>query len=220
LGARYIFFADSAFNDSQGHYLQVAEALVRAGNQTPWCAFFRPQNLTRDKLKLLQRAGLTAMELGTDATSDTTLAGLNKGFTFADALRTNELAVELNIPCAHFVIFGGPGETEQTVEEGMANIEQLHHSVTFAFTGIRILPNTKVHALAVSQQVIREDTPLLEPIFYFSPAIDPEKLDHRLRTAWKGRLDKIYPASQMQDRIRYLHQRGHIGPMWDLLIRR
>jgi len=48
LGARYIFFTDAVFNDPKEHYLEVAEALIRSGNKTPWCAFFRPQGLTKE----------------------------------------------------------------------------------------------------------------------------------------------------------------------------
>lgn len=217
LGAGYIFFADAAFNDPQGHYLQVAEALIRAGNKTPWCAFFRPQNLTRDGLELLKRSGLAAMEVGSDATTDTTLAAINKGFTFDDVCQVNDLAVSLEIPCAHFVIFGGPEENDQTVDEGLRNMDRLKHSVAFAFAGIRILPNTAIHDLAVSQNLLQPNTPLLEPVYYFSPEISVEGLDRRLKGAWGKRLDRVYPASDMQPRVRRLHQRGHIGPIWDLL---
>ncbi len=218
-GARYIFFADAAFNDSTGHYLEVAEALIRAGNKTPWCAFFRPQGLSEDGLALMKKSGLAAMELGTDAASDTTLAALQKGFTFDEVRKTNEFAAAQKIPCAHFVIFGGPGEDDNTIEEGIRNIDSLPRSVTFAFSGIRILPDTAVYDLALEQGVVAETDSLLEPVFYFSPALDRKRLDQRLREAWKGRLDKLYPAAVMQERIQHLHNRGHVGPMWDFLVR-
>ena len=54
--------------------------------------------------------------LRTDAASDTTMAGLGKGFTFADVEAVNRACVAEQLPCAHFVIFGGPGETEATVQ--------------------------------------------------------------------------------------------------------
>ncbi len=218
-GVGYIFFADAAFNDPTGHYLEVAEALVRAGNKTPWCAFFRPQGLTEDGLALMKESGLAAMELGTDAASDTTLAGLHKGFTFHDVRKTNELAATQKIPCAHFVIFGGPGEDPKTVEEGIRNIDSLPRSVTFVFAGIRILPDTAVYDLALQQGVVKKADPLLEPVFYFSPELKQEQLDKRLREAWTGRFDKLYPAAAMQERIHHLHKKGHIGPMWDFLVR-
>ena len=219
-GARYIFFTDSVFNDPKGHYLRVAEELVRAGNSTPWCAFFRPQGLEREALKLLQRAGLSAMELGTDAGCDKTLAGLHKGFTFDEVRQANDLALDLGIPCAHFIIFGGPDEDGDTLAEGLRNVEGLDGSVTFAFKGIRILPDTAIYERAVAEGLIARDRKMREPVFYFSPGIEEKVLDEELRRAWSGRFDRIYPAAEMQDRIKHLHHHGHVGPMWDFLVRR
>ena len=219
-GAKSIFFTDSVFNDVQGHYLEVAEALVRAGNKTPWCGYFRPQHLTAEGLSLMKRAGLIAMELGTDGGCNTTLAGLQKDFTFDDVIRTNELAVSQNVPCAHFLIFGGPDETAQTLAEGLANIEKLKNTVVFAFAGIRVLPGTAMHRRAIDDGVLAPDQSLLEPVFYFSPHIDEQEIDRTIRAAWRGKFDRIYPPSELQDRVTHLHSNGHVGPLWDKLITR
>ena len=82
--------------------------------------------------------------MGTDAACDATLEELNKGFTFADAVRTGNLASQLGLACAHFIMFGGPGENQKTFREELENIDRLEDSVVFAFTGIRILPETGI----------------------------------------------------------------------------
>jgi lipid biosynthesis B12-binding/radical SAM protein len=219
-GAKCIFFTDSVFNDTQGHYLEVAEALIRAGNKTPWCGYFRPQNLTGEDLALMKRAGLSAMELGTDAGCNTTLAGLQKDFTFEDVVRVNDLAISQGVPCAHFVIFGGPDETRETLAEGLANIENLNNTVVFAFTGIRILPGTAMHQRAIDDGVMAADQSLLEPFFYFSPHIEQQEIDRTIREAWRGRLDRIYPSSEMQERVTRLHSKGYVGPLWEKILSR
>jgi radical SAM superfamily enzyme YgiQ (UPF0313 family) len=217
LGARYIFFTDAVFNDPAGHYLEVAEALVRAGNRTPWCAFFRPSHLTSEAIALMKRAGLAAMELGSDAATDDTLAGLHKGFDFAEVIATNEAARKAAVPCAHFLIFGGPGEDDGTLREGLKNVECLAETVVFAFAGIRILPHTAIHRRAIADGVIGRDRSLLTPAYYFSPAIEPTRLDATLRAAWANRVDRIYPCSEVQGRIDFLHGQGYVGPLWDLM---
>ncbi len=220
LGAKYIFFTDSTFNDPQKNYLKIAEVLIKRGNTTPWCAFFRPAGIDKEELKILKRAGLAAMEVGTDASTDETLEGLNKNFSFSDVLKFNDIAAELEIPCAHFIIFGGPNETQKTVKRGIKNIERLKHCVVFAYCGIRIFPKTKVYEIALNEGVIKPTTNLLPPVFYFSPYIDQKFLDKTLRQAWFGRFDRIYPCSEMLDRIKFLHSRGYVGPMWDVLVRK
>ncbi len=217
-GARYIFFTDAVFNDPDDHYLTIAEQLIRAKNATPWCAFFRPQNLTKDKLRLLKRSGMAAMELGTDGCTDTTLAGLNKGFTFDEVVEVNAAIVAESIACAHFIMFGGPGETEATVLQGITNIEKLRRAVVFAYIGIRILPGTRVHKRALLEHLIADDADLVAPVFYYSPQVGRDFIESRLLAAFRGRKDRIFPVSESEIAIPFLHRMGHIGPLWDLLI--
>lgn len=217
-GARYIFFTDAVFNDPDDQYLEIAERLAQAGNKTPWCAFFRPQNLSTETLRLLKRSGMAAMELGTDATTDTTLAGLKKGFTFDEVIAVNEKIVAESIPCAHFVMFGGPGETEETVTQGLANLERLRQTVIFAYIGIRILPGTGIHKRALEDGLIFLETDLVAPLFFYSQKVTRESIDNRLRQSFGRRKDRVFPVSEREHLIAMLHQMGHIGPLWDLLI--
>ena len=219
-GAKYLFFADAVFNDPCDHHLRVAEELIKKGNTVPWCAFFRPNNLSRSAISLMKRAGLSAMEFGTDASSDKTLAGLRKGFLFADVIKTEKAAVAEKIPVSHFIIFGGPGEDEQTFAKGLANVDHLKDSVVFGCIGIRVLPGTAIHDLAISEKVITKDGNLLDPVFYYSPKISRAEIDRKLRKSWHGRFDRIYPLEQMEPRIKHLHSKGHVGPMWDFLIKK
>ena len=218
-GARYIFFTDSVFNDAQGQYRKIAEALIKRNNDIPWCAFFRPQNLRRDDLRLLKRSGLAAIELGTDAVTDTTLAGLNKGFCFDDVMEIHQNIVEEAIPCAHYVILGGPDEDERTLRCGLENIERLERSVVFAFAGIRILPGTKIFDRAIDDNIIKTDQSLLSPVFYFSPHLSHKYIDEQIRQSFGDRLERIYPCSKFEGRITMLHNMGHVGPLWDIILR-
>ncbi len=219
-GARYIFFTDGVFNDPFDHYLKVAEAMIRSGNSTPWCAFFRPQKMGREELRLLKRSGMAAMELGTDASTDQTLAGLNKGFTFAEVLALNRTIAEENIPCAHFIIFGGPGETPTTVRQGLENIAQLGDCIVFAYIGLRILPDTGLYKQAVAEKIITAQTDIIRPIFYYSPDIDREFIDTELRNSFAARRDRIYPMAEMEHYVRLIHSLGHSGPLWDRMLSR
>lgn len=217
-GARYIFFTDGVFNDPEDRYLEIAEELVRVGNTVPWCAFFRPQNLPREALRLLKRSGMAGMELGTDATSDETLAALHKGFTFAEVVAVNEAIVAEEIPCAHFVMFGGPGETPETVAKGLGNLDKLDRAAVFVYLGIRILPGTRLHERALRERIVHAGTNLIHPVFYYSPGIDRAMVDKQLRQAFHGRRDRVFPVTDREQFVPLLHRRGYDGPVWNLLI--
>lgn len=216
-GARYIFFTDGVFNDPKEHYLLIAEALIQAGNTTPWCAFFRPQNLDRKKLRLLKKSGMAAIELGTDAATDITLAALHKGFTFDQVVKINDLVVAESLPCAHYIMFGGPDETKETVTQGIVNIEKLQKAVVFAYIGIRLLPGTKLYDQALAEKILSPDTDLIPPYFYYSPLVERDFIDRELRKAFQGKKERVYPMAETEKLIPFLHSLGHDGPLWDLL---
>lgn len=216
--ADLVFFTDSVFNDNSGHYLEVAEALARKELPVKWSAFFQPTAIARDDLRLLKRSGLQGMEVGTDASTDTTLAAMNKPFLFEDARRFNEACVNEHIPCAHFVIFGGPGETPETVKEGIANMNSLTCCVVFPFSGIRLHSGTPLYSQAKRENVIAADTSLLRPHYYFSPHINPAVMNETLTQGFAGRRDRIFPPSDGQDRMNVLRRFGYRGLLWVTLI--
>ncbi len=217
-GVDHVFFTDSVFNDPGGHYLEVAEALVRSGLNVKWSAFFKPMPITADELALLKRAGLYAVELGTDATCDATLAGLDKSFDFAQALAFNQACVAQEIPVAHFVMFGGPGETMGTVREGLANLDRLESCVVFAFSGIRILPGARMLDIARQDGLLADGAPLLKPAYYFSPRVDIPAMHEAMQASFAGRRERIFPPSEGQARMEVMQRFGYRGLMWDKLI--
>ncbi|MCL7487560.1 MAG: cobalamin-dependent protein [Desulfobulbaceae bacterium] len=217
--ARYIFFTDSVFNDPGGSYLEVCEALIRRGNKLPWTGYFRPTRMKREHMDIMKRSGLDAMEVGTDCGCDATLASVKKDFTFDDVISFHELATEFKIPCAHFIMFGAPGENRETVRESLDNLERLDPAVLMAFNGIRILPRTGIHARAIADGIIDENQDLLEPTYYFSPEIQPGEIDTLIQKSWRNRPDRICPGASDTQRVAMFHKKGFTGPIWDKIIR-
>ena len=218
-GIERFFFTDSVFNDAEGHYLLIAEEMLRRKSSLRWCCYIRPEGIGRKEIALLKRAGLYAAELGTDAACDVTLRSLGKGFTFSDALAVNRAFVAEQVPCAHFVMFGGPGETRETVTEGLANLAQLENTVVFAFTGIRILPGTPLLALAIREGFLTKDTSLREPVFYQSPLIEGEVMNAMITESFHGRRDRIFPPEMSKEMLTVMHRFGFHGLLWDTLIK-
>jgi hypothetical protein len=134
-------------------------------------------------------------------------------------VEANETLVSCRIPCAHFVMFGGPGETAATVAEGLANLRRLASTVVFAFSGIRILPGTALHRLAVRDGLLAPGAPLLEPIYYHSPGVDRVAMEAAITASFRGHRDRFYPPERGRARMEVLHRFGHRGLIWDTLIR-
>ncbi len=213
-----IFFTDSVFNDDEETYLEMVEELIRSEIRMPWSAFFQPIGIENKHLRRLKRSGLYAAESGTDASSDATLEGLNKGFCFDDVVHFNEICLNQEIPCAHYIMFGGPGETRGTVKDGLDNIELLKNCVVLAFSGVRLLPGTLLYWKAVKEGIVQEEDSLLKPVFYFSPDIEPETMNKTLAEAFKHQRQRIFPPSACQEKLKLLRRFGYRGPLWETLI--
>lgn len=217
-GAQYIFFTDSVFNDNRGQYRAVVAELARRGVCVPWTAFFKPSDELDDDIVARMRAtGLHAAELGSDAPSDATLRGIGKGFTFADVDRCNTLFLKHGVATAHYFMFGCPGETPETVVEGIANIKGMKQTVVFVFMGIRILPGTGLARRAIREGVLAEGQSLLEPVYYVSPQVDRAWLEHTLKEAFAGERHIVFPPDAMEAKLHFLYKLGYAGPLWDTL---
>lgn len=215
---KYIFFVDSVFNDDEGAYLEVIDEMIRRKVNIPWTAFFKPGGLTDEIVERMKQTGFGAAEVGTDAACDTTLKRMGKSFTFKDVTECNELFMRHGIATSHFFMFGGPGETPETVEEGIRNILGLQKCVAFIFMGIRILPNTPLARLAMQEKLIAPDEGMLKPIYYLSPAVDKQWLEETLTRAFADVRHCVFPPDAMDNSLQVLHKLGYTGPMWDLLL--
>jgi len=219
-GMNYFAIADAVFNDERGHFLQVAQELVRRNIAISFTAFLRPAKFTREEVRLLKTAGLHTVEWGTDGSNDTALKGLEKGFLWEDVLSSNDLFSEAGIAGCHFIIAGGPGETPDTIQEGLQNLDRLKQTVVMVSLGVRIIPGTKIHKLALDQGIVNQKEDLLNPVYYFSPYIQASATDQILRKAFNGRIDRVYPMGQNLDKVAAFHAMGYRGPIWNYLIKK
>jgi hypothetical protein len=126
------------------------------------------------------------MVITPDSASETMLRNLRKGFTLEHVRRAAMLAKQSGIRSTWFFLLGGPGETQETVEETVSFAEQnlnWSRSLSIFMTGIRILPNTDLAKRAVEEGLLPADSDLLEPAFYFSPQVSEQWVLDRINRA-------------------------------------
>ena len=220
-GARFLFVTDSAFNADPEHSLAVAEAFRSAGLTIPWGAFFAPLHPSGDYYRQLARAGLTHVEFGTEAMTDSVLEAYHKPFRVADVRAAHAAALAAKVHVAHYLLLGGPGETAATLAETLSNIDKLPRTVVFFFCGMRIYPHTALYRLAVANQSITPEQNLLEPVFYRADGLDEKTIMETVRQQSGGRVNWVFGAggAETERILARLHRRGFVGPLWEFLIR-
>lgn len=215
-GMRYAFFVDSVFNTRTSHVVETCEAIIRAKLELQWECFLRPGNIDRALLQLMKRAGLRHIEFGSDSFSDTTLASYGKSFSFEEIRQASELANEVGVQYSHFLIFGGPGETPETVEETLARARTLPAAFFFATIGMRIYPETDLwRKLGPEKQGETAADYLVDPRFYLAPGLTAQGLHARLRELLKNASNWIIgdPPAAFSETLTKLRKRGISGPM-------
>jgi len=220
-GARYFFITDSAYNSDIEHSLAVAGAFRKAGISIPWGAFFAPLRLPPDYFSRMAAAGLTHVEFGTESLSAAMLKTYRKPFTVDDVMTAHRQARDAGLHAAHYLLMGGPGESAATVQETLDNLESLKRAVFFFFIGIRIYPGTALYETALAEGTITAAMNLLEPFYYESNAIDRPAIEALVRERAGRRMNWIIGSGGETGgaAIRKLHDRGHIGPLWEHLAR-
>ena len=163
----------------------------------------------------MKQAGLSHIEFGTESLSDTILKKYGKPFTVADILRISGLCDQLEIDYAHFLILGGYGETEKTLDETFENSKKITRSVFFPFIGMRIYPGTSLHKIAIEENIVKKDDPLLEPVYYVSKDIDLLSLKAKAKQTGK---QWIFPDENRTDIMIRMRQKNKKGPLWEYLI--
>lgn len=215
-GARYAFVVDSVFNSTRDHVAAICEALIRRRLTLRWGCFLRPQGLDRELMTLMQRAGLAHVEFGTDSFCDRVLHDYGKRFTFDDVRQAHDAARAAGVDACHFLICGGPGETEATLAETFNHSTQLAGAIIMAVVGMRIYPGTPLERRARREGLLAPDADLLAPSYYIAPGLTTDGVFATLRTFTARAPGWIAgdPAPEYERLVERLRRRGVAGPLW------
>lgn len=218
-GVRHWFFVDNIFNMPLRHAKEICDEIASRALDIEWSAYLNPKFVDEELCRLMARSGCKAIEFGTDAGSATMIANLDKEFEVDDLRRSSMLCHAHGLKFAHSLIFGGPGETAQTVGETLALMDELRPTAVIAMTGIRILPGTGMVEIARRDGQIDADDDLLYPRFYVAPTLGDELIEMieghaRRHSNW------VVPGLGIKTNVQVLQKlraRKIKGQLWRLL---
>ena len=169
---------------------------------------------------IMKKAGCTHVEFGSDALSNRVLAKLRKPFKVKEVLRASHLCNEIGIKCAHYIIFGAPGENRASLKEEFKTIRKLNGDAIIAMIGIRIYPGTELEKISIREGVIAAHANLLFPSFYLSSEIPTEELVARVKEFTLANPNCVVPGLEIRSTeamYSVLRKHYHEGPLWGYL---
>ncbi|NTV50560.1 MAG: radical SAM protein [Geobacteraceae bacterium] len=220
-GVSYLYFVDDIFNYPTDFAEELCRAISAERLPVNWSAFINPDFITPRLLQAMQEAGCDAVEYGSDSGSPQMLKNLGKSFTVDSIRESSRLCHEMGMDFAHYILFGGPGETRETVLETFTLMDEVEPTAVITMTGIRIYPGTAMEQIALRDGIIAKGDCLLEPVFYISPAIRDGLCDLVTEQALKRRTWivpslEVNVSSAMLDALRMFPVKG---PLWRLMKR-
>ena len=115
-GIDQFFVVDSIFNAPRGLRRARRGGAPAARPPDPLVVLRRTRATSRAELAdLMMEAGCQSVDFGTDAAAAATLRGFRKSFTVEDILAASAVCRERGLPFCHSLVFGGEGETWDTV---------------------------------------------------------------------------------------------------------
>ncbi len=176
-------FVDSVFNDPLDHSRAILEEIIRR----PWKADFtamgvHPKGLDDDYLKLMWRAGFRSFMITPESVSDVMLRNYKKAFVKEDIIKAAEAINRTSFAAWWFFMIGGPGETNETLQESLDFVQEKLKkngrpvtNVAHFFFGVRIYPHTRLWEISVAEGFVNNRTDPTKPVWYVSDRLDLDK---------------------------------------------
>jgi len=123
---------------------------------------------------LYRRAGGYFSMIDFNSFSDTMLENYKKPFNVEDIYNFGKQANRHGLKFGVELLFGGPGETRETIKESMAFLPRINYSLLNYAIGVRITPHTLLSEIAKQAGLIQSSSDLLFSKFYVSKDIDLE----------------------------------------------
>ena len=219
-GVDYFFFVDNVFNYPRAHGVAICKEIIKRRLKLRWTAYTSPGVVDEAMFAIYKEAGCDALDFGSDSMSQIGLASMSKWFTVTKIKDATRWCRENQIKVSHSLIFGPPGETQESVEETIANVHECAPDVVIAMVGVRIYPHTPLARRLVKLEWIRQEDIGLEPVFYVEDSLR-EYLFERIQKEGRQNHNWILPGFNKKMNFPLLFERlrakGNKGPMWKMI---
>ena len=161
-----IFFADDEFNlPDERHPIAVLEGLRERGltRHISWRAYFNPTPFSAEFAELVRETN-GHVSITVDSAADTLLETAQKPFRRRHLDALVALLGEHGVSADLGLIFGLPGETEETIAETIAFVRSLPESIEVVYSaGARVYPHTPLARIAEQEpeRLVGADDPTL-----------------------------------------------------------
>ncbi len=128
-----IFITDSVFSYPRKHSQDFCLELIKRNIDIHWVAYINPRDITKELLFVYKNAGCLKLILAIDSLSAKVLEKYKKDFNIEEIKKCVKSLQAVGIPFMVELILGGPGESEETIDETIQFCEDYLKDVIVSF---------------------------------------------------------------------------------------
>jgi radical SAM superfamily enzyme YgiQ (UPF0313 family) len=171
------------FNCPPDYARALCEEIVSRKLDISWMTDLHPSSSSASLFELMKRAGCTLAFMDVGTCSASMLKNMGQDCSLDDIRRCCADLRRAELNYGLMVFFGGPGENSDTVEEGLAFIDELDPFTVAGDIGLRIYPGTPLVEIAEREGVISKGQDLYETTFYVAEGVKDWIYDRIARAA-------------------------------------
>jgi len=234
-GIDHLHTCDSEFNIPEWHAIDVCRKIIESGlgEKIRWYAYCSPVPFSRELAFIMRRAGCVGINFGVDSGDIHMLKRLKRSFAPEDIIRTASFCREAGIVTMLDLLFGAPGETEDSIKNTIALVRKTEAECIGISAGVRIYPGTALSEM-LSEGTLNEGLIYpgqkkdpSEPIFFIEPALGYRMFELIDRLVGSDErfffFDPTKPAQNYNynanQRLMDAIEGGFRGAYWDILRR-
>ena len=140
---RSFSFMDDNFTFNQNRTFELCQLLIERGlNRYPWECLARVDQVDREMLGLMAKAGCNRIKFGIESGSPEILKAIRKKISLAKARESIELTRNAGIEAIAYFMLGNPGETMETIDMSVKVAKELRSTNTLWFIA-QVYPGTE-----------------------------------------------------------------------------
>lgn len=155
-GQRFFHFSDDTFTLRKNLVLEICALIREKKLDISWAAISRVDCIDEEMLKAMRMAGCIQISFGVESGSEQIRNVLNKKFKEKQIRRAFSLTVSYGILARAYIIYGCPGENQDTVEETVRLLREIRPLVTL-FHVLALFPGTYLYDTFKSQTGATDD---------------------------------------------------------------
>lgn len=178
-GVRFFFVSDDTFTVNRRRVIEICRELAALGLDIAWAAISRVDTVDEEVLRWMRRAGCIQVSYGVESGSAQIRARLAKNIRTADIRRAFALTRRCGIMPRAYFIYGSPGETDRTIAESVALMEEIQ-PLAAIFYILDLFPGTALYEDFKRRSGATDDIWLqrIEDLLYFEtdPALSRQQV--------------------------------------------